>query len=57
MNKVMSFALEYSVHFLGEQRTELYGKYCSGVAELKNVLSAKSSLQRWALPGLESCGA
>lgn len=53
----LAYALEYTVHFLGEQRTELYGKYCLGVAQLKNVLGAKNNLQRRALPGLERCGA
>lgn len=40
----MGFALECIVHFLNEQRTELYEKYCSGVAQMKNVLGAKNTL-------------
>jgi len=50
-------ALECPVHFLSEQRTELYKWYCSGVAQLKNVLGAKKSLESWALPSLERTGA
>lgn len=53
----MTYALEYSVHFLSEQRIELYEEYCSGVAQLKNGLSAENDLQRRALPGLGRCGA
>ncbi len=54
---LMGFALECAAYFLSEQRTELYEKYYSGVAQLKNVLGAKSGLQRRALPGLERHGA
>lgn len=50
-------ALECTVHFLSEQRTVLYEKYCSGVAQLKNVLGAKNALQRRALPGMGRRGA
>jgi hypothetical protein len=53
----MIYALEYSVHFLSEKRTELYEQYCSGVSQMKNVLSAKNDLHRWALPNLERRGA
>lgn len=53
----MVYALGCTVHFLSEQRTELYRKYRSGVAQLKNVLDAKNGLQRRALPGLGRCGA
>ncbi len=50
-------ALECTVHFLSEQQTELYKRYYSGVAQLKNVLGAKNGLQSLALSGLESRGA
>jgi len=53
----ITFALECPVYFLSEQRTELYKKYCSGVAQLKNVLGAKSALASRALPDLLRCGA
>ncbi|HSX27214.1 MAG TPA: hypothetical protein VLG25_00345 [Patescibacteria group bacterium] len=49
----MTFALVHSVHFLSEERTELYKEYCEGVPRLKNVLGAKNVLQSWALPSLE----
>ena len=54
---ITAYALGYAVHFLSEQRTELYEKYCSGVAQLKNVLNPKSGLQGRALLGLERRGA
>lgn len=53
----MTFALEHLVHFLSEERTEPYKQYGEGAPQLKNVLGAKNSLQRRALPGLERCGA
>lgn len=52
-----TFALEYPVHFLSEQRSELYEWYCSGVAQLKNVMGTKNGSQSRALPGLERRGA
>jgi hypothetical protein len=64
-----TFALERTVHFpipheagfagtpFGEQRTGLYIRYCPGVAQAKNVLGAKSTLQTQALLGLGKCGA
>lgn len=52
-----TFALECSVYFLSEKRTELYEQYCSGVSQLKNMLSAKNDLQSRALPGLGRRGA
>ena len=52
-----TFALECTVHFLNEQRTELYKRYSSGVAQLKNVLGAKNTFQSQALPALERCAA
>ena len=53
----MAHALECTVHFLGEQRTEPYTRYGEGVVQLKNVLSTKSTLQRQALLDLGRCGA
>jgi hypothetical protein len=53
----MTFALECTVHFLSEKRTELYMRYCSGVSQLKNAASTKSTLQSRALPSLERCSA
>ena len=53
----MTFAIECTVHFLREQRTELYKQYCSGVAQIKNVLGVKNTLQSWAFLNLERCGA
>ena len=50
-------ALERTAHFIGEQRTVLYRAYCSGVAQLKNVLGAKKTLQGQALLGIERFGA
>ena len=52
-----TFALERIVHFIDEQRTGLYKWYCPGVAQSKNVLGAKNTLQRQALLGLGKCGA
>ncbi len=52
-----TFALECPVHFLNEQRTELCKRHCSGVAQVKNVLGAKKSLQSRALLGLGRIGA
>ena len=46
---ITAYTLERPVHFLREHRTELYKKYCSGGAHMKNVLGAKSSLQSWTL--------
>ncbi len=54
---VLTYALECPVHFLSEQRSELYRRYCSGVAQLKNVLGAKNSFQGRTCFGLERCGA
>ncbi len=54
---IMTYAIECTVHFLSEQRTELYEQYCSGVAQMKNVMCIKNALQRWALPNLERRGA
>ncbi len=54
---IMTFALEYPVHFLSEYRTELYEQYCSGGMELKNVLDAKSTFQSWTLFNLGRYGA
>ena len=53
----MSHALECAGYFLCEKRSELYEQYCSGVSQLKNMLSAKSHLQSWALPSLGKGGA
>lgn len=50
-------AIEHTVHFISEKRTELYQEYCERVSELKNVLCAKSSFKRQALPDLERSGA
>lgn len=52
----MTYSLEYPVHFLSEQRIELYKRYYSRVAELKNVLGAKSTLQGQTCFGLGRCG-
>jgi hypothetical protein len=41
----MAYTLEQPVHFLSEQRTEPYKGTVKGVAQLKNVLGAKSDLQ------------
>lgn len=45
------------VHFLSEQRTGLYKKYCPGVAQVKNVLCAKNALQDQTCCELEKRGA
>ena len=52
-----SFALEHLVHFFSEQRTESYKSTVTGVAQLKNVLSAENTLtgQTCSVPG--RCGA
>jgi hypothetical protein len=52
----MTYTLECLVHFIDEQRTELYKSYCSGVAQVKNVLGAKNTFTRQALLDLERCG-
>lgn len=52
-----SFAFEHSVHFLSEQRTELYGWYDLGVAQLKNVMNAENTLRGQSCSGIERCGA
>jgi hypothetical protein len=54
---VMTFALEYPVHFLRAERSELQEGCYSRVPQRKNVLGAKSTLTRQALLGLERCGA
>ena len=41
-SKRKTYALECTVHFLIEERTEAYWKYAGGVLEMKNVLGAKS---------------
>lgn len=52
-----TFALEHTVHFISEQRTEQYKRYRSGVAQLKNVLGAKNDLQDQTCFGLGRRGA
>lgn len=52
-----TFALEYTVDFLGEQRTKLYKEYYSGVAQPKNVPGAKSDSQDQTRSGLGRRGA
>ena len=52
----MTSALEHTVYFLCEQRTEPYLQYGGGVAQLKNALCAESHLQRQALPDIERDG-
>jgi hypothetical protein len=54
---VRTFALEYTAQFLGEYRTELYTKYCSGGTESKILLGAKNASQGQACLGLERRGA
>jgi len=55
-NQATTSALECTAHFLSEQQTELYRWYCSGVAQLKNVLGAKNGLQGQTLPsGRQAC--
>jgi hypothetical protein len=51
------YALECAVHFISEKQTELYEKYYLGASQLKNVLGAKNTFKRQALPGLERRGA
>lgn len=51
------FALEYSVHFLSEQRTKPYTSTVKRVAQLKNVLNAKNALQGQTCSGLGRYGA
>ena len=41
----MTLALEQSVDFITEYRTESYKRYGSGVTEVKNVLNAKNDLK------------
>lgn len=52
----MSNTLEYTVHFISEQQTELYNSTVKGVAQLKNVLGTKNTLQWQTCSGLERCG-
>lgn len=53
--KYKTYVLEYTVHLLGEQRTEPYQEYGEGVAKLENRLGANSILERQAMLGLERC--
>ena len=46
------FALEHTVHFLSEQRTEPYKSTVKGVAQLKSVLCVKNDLQDQTCSGL-----
>lgn len=57
MKEFTTYALEYPVHFLSEQRSELCIGHSSGVAQLKNVLDAKNALQERIYFGLEGRGA
>lgn len=41
----MTYTIECTVHFLNEQQTKLYKRYCLGVAQLKNVLGVNSTFQ------------
>jgi len=50
-------ALECTAHFLSEQRSKLYKRYCLGVAQLKNALGAKNDFIKRALLVLERRGA
>ena len=55
--KNITFAIEYPVHFIVENRSQTYNLYAWRGSEAKNRLGAKNGLAKRALPDMERRGA